>query len=175
MIALNGRTTRLDAGIVDVVVLAHAPVGRTRRRAGTSPPWRVLTMRRAAGVRCTGAWELVHGTIEAGETPAEAARREVREETGLTVERLYSITVNPFYLPTIDVVQMAMVFAAVVPADTPVTLGIEHDDSAWLRPVAAISRLQWPREHAAVRYAMHLLRTGDAGAAEDVLRIHPRG
>jgi dATP pyrophosphohydrolase len=175
MIALNGRTTRLDAGIVDVVVLAHAPYRRSQRRAAPSPPWRILTMRRAAGVRCTGAWELVHGSIEPGETPADAARREVLEETGLAVERLYSITVNPFYLPTVDVVQMAMVFAAVVPADIPVTLGIEHDASAWLRPVAAIARLQWPREHAAVRYAMHLLRTGDAGAAEDVLRIEPRG
>jgi dihydroneopterin triphosphate diphosphatase len=173
MIALDGRTTRLDAGIVDVVVLAHAPHGPGHRRASVSPPWRVLTMRRAAGVRCTGAWELVHGTVEAGETPADAARREVLEETGLTVERLYSITVNPFYLPQVDVVQLAMVFAAVVPADVAVTLGVEHDASAWLRPVAAIARLQWPREHDAVRYAMHLLRTGDAGAAEDVLHIKP--
>jgi len=31
--------------------------------------------------------------------------------------------------------------------------------------------LAWPREHEAVRYAMHLLRDGDAGAVEDVLRV----
>jgi len=167
MNALDGRTTRLDASIVDVVVLAAAPRGR----GAVASPWRVLTMRRAVGVRCTGAWELVHGTIEPGERPADAARREVLEETGLAVERLYSVTVNPFYLPKIDVVQMAIVFAAVVSPHRPVTLGIEHDAFAWLRPRAATARLQWPREHDAVRYAMHLLRTGSAGAAEDVLLI----
>lgn len=128
-------------------------------------------MRRAAGVRCTGAWELVHGSIEPDERPADAARREVQEETGLSVERLYSITVNPFYLPRADVVQLAMVFAAVVSADQPVTLGAEHDAFAWRSARAAVAHLTWPREHAAVRYTMHLLRGGDAGPAEDVLLI----
>lgn len=128
-------------------------------------------MRRAAGVRCTGAWELVHGSIEAGETPAAAARREVREETGLTVERLYNLTVNPFYLHRTDTIQMAVVFAAVVAADAPVVLGIEHDACKWVTSAVAERTLAWPREHEAVRYAMHLLRSGDAGAAEDVLRV----
>ena len=128
-------------------------------------------MRRAAGVRCTGAWELVHGSIEPGERPADAARREVLEESGLTVDRLYSITVNAFYLHRTDSVQMAIVFAAVVAPDTDVTLSPEHDAMKWRSPKAAIRTLTWPREHQAVRYAMHLLQGGDAGAAEDVLLV----
>jgi dATP pyrophosphohydrolase len=122
-------------------------------------------------VRCTGAWELVHGSIEPGERPADAARREVREESGLTVERLYSITVNPFYLPRADAVQMAIVFAAIVSPDAEAVLSPEHDAFKWRSPEAAIKKLTWPREHQAVRYAMHLLRSGDAGAAEDVLLL----
>lgn len=132
-------------------------------------------MRRAAGVRCTGAWEVVHGSIEPGERPADAARREVREETGLHVERLYSITVNPFYLHQTDTVQMALVFAAVVTTPERVQIGIEHDAFAWRTPAAAIKALAWPREHEAVRYAVHLLRDGDAGAVEDVLGIPAPG
>jgi dATP pyrophosphohydrolase len=159
-----GGTTGLAARVVDVVVLA--PAGE----AGASR-WRVLTMRRAPGVRCTGAWELVHGTIEPGERPADAARREVQEETGLAIERLYSLAVNPFYLHQRDTIQLALVFAAVVRDAEPVTLGIEHDAHRWCTPDEACAELAWPREHEAVRYAMHLLRAGDAGAVEDVLRI----
>jgi 8-oxo-dGTP pyrophosphatase MutT (NUDIX family) len=151
-------------GVVDVVVLAPAPQGRRDR-------WRVLTLRRAAGVRCTGAWEVVHGSIERGETPAQAARREVFEETGMRVQRLYAIAVNPFYLPTRNTVQMAVVFAAVVEHASAVVLSHEHDHSLWRTPSAAIKALAWPREHDAVRYAMHLLRDGDAGAVDDVLRV----
>ncbi len=170
------RNTRVDVGVVDVVVLTPVPAARsgsTGRALNPSPMdrWRVLTMRRAAGVRCTGAWELVHGSIEPGERPADAARREVGEETGLAIDRLYNVTVNPFYLHTTDTIQMAVVFAAVVAADQPVVMGAEHDAYRWRSPRAAFAHLAWPREHEAVRYAVHLLRAGHAGAAEDVLLI----
>ena len=166
MNALDGRTTSIDVGIVDIVVLR--PSVSTRRG---SSPWDVLTMRRAAGVRCTGAWELVHGSIEPGERPADAARREVREESGLTVARLYSITVNPFYVHRTDSVQMAIVFAAIVAQNAVPMLSAEHDALKWRSPKSAIRKLTWPREHQAVRYAMHLLRSGNAGEAEDVLLV----
>ncbi|WP_353265447.1 NUDIX domain-containing protein [Gemmatimonas sp.] len=157
-------TTRVDVRVVDVVVLAPAPPGGADR-------WQVLAMRRAAGTRCTGAWEIVHGRIERGERPGQAARREVQEETGLTPERLYSITVNPFYLHRFDSVQLAVVFAAVVDGSVPITTGAEHDAWEWLSPADAMDRLAWPREHQALQYTLHLLRHGDAGPVEDVLLV----
>ena len=157
-------TTRIEVRVVDVVVLAPAP-------AGSADRWRVLTMRRAAGTRCTGAWEIVHGRIEAGERPKDAARREVQEETGLALARLYSITVNPFYLHPFDSVQLAVVFAAVVEGTMPLVTGAEHDAWEWLTPAEALNRLAWPREHQALQYTLHLLRHGDAGPVEDVLLV----
>ncbi len=164
--AFNGtlqRSTRIDTGIVDVVVMTSAPLGRRDR-------WRILTLRRAEGTRCTGAWEIVHGRIEDAEIPAQAAVREVFEETGLVVERLYSIAVNPFYLHKIDTVQLALVFAAIV-APAAATVGPEHDQSVWRTPSSAKKYLAWPRERDAVSYALQLLANGDAGAVEDVLRV----
>ena len=130
----------------------------------------MLVLERAPGARSTGAWEIVHGRIEGDESPAEAALRELREETGLAPDRLYSITVNPFYLGAQATVQLAVAFAAVV-TSAKVTLGPEHSRSRWESFRAATERLAWPRTHDLLRQVGWILRTGNAGAVEDVLRV----
>lgn len=170
-----GNARKVDAGtliaarVVDVVVLAPAVEGEYPDR------WRILTLRRGSGTRCTGAWEIVHGHIEQGERPAQAAAREVKEETGMTPSRLYVLSVNPFYLPKPDTVELAIVYAAIVNASPTeehsksILLSHEHDAAQWRTASEATATLAWPREHEAVRYAMWLLRTGNAGNTEDVL------
>ena len=150
--------TQIAVGVVDVFVIR---IVRSR--------WRVLVLRRSSG-RSPGSWETVHGKIEPGERPPDAARRELREETGLTDARLYSITVNPFYIHATGAVQLAVVFAVFVDTDA-VTLGVEHDTYEWLSPTAAHRRFTWPRESEALRHIQHLLKGGNAGLVEDVLRI----
>ena len=98
-----GAVTGLVVGVVDVFVVRPLADG-----------WRVLVVQRGPHTRCPGAWETVHGRIEPGERPEQAAVREVREETGLPVERLYNVTVQPFYLHRPGVVQLAVVFTAFV-------------------------------------------------------------
>ena len=121
-------------------------------------------------MRCPGAWEAVHGSIEPGERPEDAAVREVQEESGLTVERLYNVTVQPFYVHTQSAVQLAVVFAAVV-RDGPLTLGEEHTRAQWLPLAEAARRYAWPSERTNVQLAAELLRGGDGGKMEDVLRV----
>lgn len=133
--------------------------------------WRVLALQRAKTTRCPTAWETVHGRIEPGEEPEDAAIREVREETGLEVERLYNVSVQPFYLHQSHTVELAVVFAAFVPPAGLVTLGEEHSRSEWLTPERALDRFAWPRERAALRDILQLLKDGNAGPVEDVLRV----
>lgn len=152
--------TELKVGVVDVFVID--PRGNE---------WKVLILRRAEGTRCTGAWEVVHGRIEDGERPEEGAVREVREETGLAVDRLYNVTCHPFYLHKFGVVQVTVVFAAFVDSTSPLSLGIEHDRAEWVTVDAALNRLVWPRSRQSLREIGVLLASGDAGPVEDVLRV----
>ncbi len=131
----------------------------------------VLCLRRAPGTRA-GTWEAVHGHIAEGEKPADAARRELREETGLAAERLYNLSrVEAFYLHREDAIALIPVFAAVVPRGSAPSLSAEHDASAWLAPEGAARRFAWPREVRAMTDALALLKAGDAGGLEDVLRV----
>jgi hypothetical protein len=61
---------------------------------------------------------------------------------------------------------------AVFPADGgDVRLGPEHDRAEWVTPDEAAGRLSWPRSVTALRDAVQVLQSGDAGAVEDVLRV----
>lgn len=151
--------TEAKVGTVDVYLLRRGAAG-----------WEVLVLQRGEGTRCTGAWEVVHGRIEEGERPEDAAIREVREETGLDIERLYNVTVQPFYLHMLGAVMLAVVFAAFA-APGEVTLGPEHAAFEWLPVDAALARLIWPRSRAALQDALSLLGDGHAGPVEDVLRV----
>ena len=151
---------QLSIGTIDVYVIRPLTAG-----------WRVLVLQRSHDTRCPTAWEAVHGHIEPGEEPEEAALRELREETGLTLSRLYNVTVQPFYLHTMHVVQLAVVFAAFVAEPGEVKMGPEHMDAEWLTIGEALNRFAWPREREALREVVHLLHAGDAGPVEDVLRV----
>ena len=152
--------TDIKVATVDVYVL---------RRVNES--WRVLVLRRRKGTRCPGSREAVHGSIEPGERPDEAAVREVKEETGLAVERLYHVGVQPFYIGSVGIVSLAVCFAAIVDESSRVTLADEHDGFDWLSGEAAEASLTWPRTRTMLREVLDILKTGDAGTVEDVLRV----
>jgi 8-oxo-dGTP pyrophosphatase MutT (NUDIX family) len=131
-----------------------------------------LVLRRAAGGRCPGSWETVHGHIEGDEPPAKAAIRELQEETGLTAERLYNVSrVELFYQHRTDEVALVPVFAAFVTSEAAVSLGQEHDGFEWLAVPDAAARFAWPRERRALDDIVVLFHSGQAGTVDDVLRV----
>jgi 8-oxo-dGTP pyrophosphatase MutT (NUDIX family) len=154
------RVTQIVAGVVEIFVIRH--------RGGD---WRVLALQRAPDGKRPNSWETVYGKVESGERPESAAQRELREETGLTPEALYNVTVSSFYLHASNTVQMCLTFAAFVPDDAAVIISDEHQRSEWLSLEDACTRFTWPREAHSLRDAHHLLASGNAGPAEDVLRV----
>jgi type II secretory ATPase GspE/PulE/Tfp pilus assembly ATPase PilB-like protein/8-oxo-dGTP pyrophosphatase MutT (NUDIX family) len=154
------RAVPIEVATVDVFVIRPLTDG-----------WRVLVLQRGSGTRCPGSWEVVHGRIEQDERPETAASRETREETGLEAERMYAVSVQPFYMRGAGVVSAAVVFAAFVAEPATVRLGAEHSAHEWLSPADADARLVWPRSRAALREIVGLLQRPDFGTVEDVLLV----
>jgi dihydroneopterin triphosphate diphosphatase len=153
--------TSIRVSLVDVYVIR-----------GVGARMECLALRRGAGGRCPGSWETVHGHIEPGERPAEAATRELAEETGLAPDRLYNLSrVESFYQHRIDEVALVPVFVALAGDAAEIRLGAEHDRFEWLDTAQAERRFAWPRERRALADIVALLASGDAGAIDDVLRV----
>ena len=158
--ALVDPMTRIEVGVVDVYLIDPQ-----------LEPWRVLALHRAPGISRGGTWETVHGKIESEEVAQDAALREVLEETGLVPQRLYNVTVHSFYLHKTARIEVAVVFCAFVDSGSAVTIGPEHSEYAWLNIDDAPARFTWPRAGQALGEISKLLAGGNAGAAEDVLRV----
>jgi len=152
--------TSIEVGTVDVFAVRSLPEG-----------WRVLALQRGRETRCPTAWEPVHGHIEPGETPEQAAIRELREEAGLAPDRLYVVRVSPFYVRRTRTLQLAVVFAAFVDRDADVTIGEEHQRFEWLSVDDALTRFAFPGERVSLREIVELLSTGNAGPVDDVMRV----
>jgi len=132
----------------------------------------VLALRRAPGRTRAGAWEIVHGTIEPGETPVQASRRELAEETGLAPVAFYNLSrTEAFYQHDTDVLAVIPVFAAFVGERAEPRLSAEHDRFEWLAPGTAAERLAWPRERRALEDVLSMVGGGSAGLLDGVLRV----
>ena len=71
--------------------------------------------------------------IEDGETAWQTALREIREETGLTVARLYSADYNEqFYESGRNTFTVVPVFVAYVDSSQTVRLNAEHSEFRWV-------------------------------------------
>ena len=110
-------------------------------------------------------WHTIAGAVEPGETPGEAARRELLEETGLEVDALvpagaatefaYPLTLEPadrqaLYEPGIAEVHVDC-FLVDAPDGWEPVLDHEHDGYRWSPAADAPSALYWPDTADALR------------------------
>ena len=114
--------------------------------------------------QCGAFWHLVAGGEEPGESAAEAATRELLEETGLDaagtlvdLERTfaYPLAGEPDYVrerfdPAVAEVVVTC-FAAEVPSLWEPTLNEEHDDYRWCGLEQAEALLYWPEPRELLR------------------------
>jgi len=97
-------------------------------------------------------WQGVSGWIEAGETPHDAALRELDEETAIPVEALYALdAVFDLYAWERGTVETIVPFAARVADGRDPVLSDEHDEFRWASVTEALAMLPYAPQRAAVQ------------------------
>ncbi|MBL8709474.1 MAG: NUDIX domain-containing protein [Rhodospirillaceae bacterium] len=123
--------------------------------AGRDDDARVLLLRRAGPV-AGGAWGLVTGSIEPGETAGAAIRREIAEETGLLPAQLFtSGLTETFYFAPDNVVELMPIFVAILAEPTTVTLDHGSDDWRWCTRNEATALLTFAGQRRAIADIWH--------------------
>lgn len=87
-----------------------------------------LYLKRSGG-RFAGQWWPVAGTLEQGETPLGALIRELKEETGLSPEKVFSLGMDIKHIDTGTPLEGFVVY---VSENCTVSLNHEHSEFAWL-------------------------------------------
>jgi dATP pyrophosphohydrolase len=110
-----------------------------------------LLLKRSKAEIYPGLWQMVTGSVEAGEKAPEAAIREIKEETGLSPRRLWTVPhINSFYSVRKDKIIFIPVFAALTNAEE-ILLSEEHVEFAWFPPDKAIELLAWEGQRKSVK------------------------
>lgn len=120
-----------------------------------------LLLRRSKNRIYAGQWRMIGGKIQAGETAAEAAVREFREETGLGATLFWCVpSVNSFFDFERNMLHHIPVFACCCEAGAEPVLNHEHDKSGWFSTQEAIQLTPWPEQQRLITLIERILQTG---------------
>lgn len=125
-----------------------------------------LLLQRRADVSLPRTWQACHTQVRAGDSTAQTIYRAVAEHTGLHVKTIYAADfINQFYDENRDAVVLAPVFAVMVDSQSPLDIGDDFRDVAWLDLNEATARLAFSGQRWAVRHIDEIMSLGEQEAS----------
>lgn len=91
----------------------------------------LLLLERSSFESESGKWGVPAGKLESGETPEQAARRELFEETGILVESTNIHAIGPLYIRKPDIDYVCHLFQINLNAKPKICLSSEHPNYLW--------------------------------------------
>lgn len=106
--------------------------------------WKFLLLKRAEQESYAGTWGFITGGKRGEETVAQVVVREMKEEVGVTPEKVWATEyLVQFYEPEYDKIWVLPLIVAVVPSDAEIQLSNENADFLWLTAAKARHRVNW--------------------------------
>ena len=120
--------------------------------------WLFLLLKRSNNKIYPGIWQGVTGKIDNDEEPYRAALRELKEETNLTPQKMWTIDkVNLFYDAKKNIMNLIPVFGVIVDTQK-VTLSNEHIEYKWYNINEAIKLLTWNQQKKGLQIFYEMLK-----------------
>lgn len=120
-----------------------------------------LVLRRRSEAPGGDIWQAIHSRVEPHERAIDAARRDVRAQTGLQPERFYSADyIAQFFDHERDAIILAPTFAAQVNPKARVAVSSAYSDYAWCDLEETTARLVWSAHRWAVRHIYDVIAMG---------------
>jgi bis(5'-nucleosidyl)-tetraphosphatase len=131
---------------------AGAVVFHTEPAKGT---WRFLVLHYPAGH-----WDFPKGAVEKGETEEQAAKREIKEETGLEIKEFvpgYRREIEYHYRRADGLSHKRVIFFLAESPTTEVKISFEHSGYEWLSLEQALKRLTFENARSVLKDANSML------------------
>ncbi len=120
--------------------------------------WLFLLLKRSNEKIYPGIWQGVTGKIDNDEEPYRAALRELKEETNLTPQKMWTIDkVNLFYDAKKNIMNLIPVFGVIVDTQK-VILSNEHVEYKWYNIDEAIKLLTWNQQKKGLQIFYEMLK-----------------